>query len=168
VKSMIRSQAAVMAVLVTLGLGMLHAPGGIKAQTTAAPPEPTKAFPVVSMAIGQTVQVNVAQVGNPNIYPAGSSCRFAIDLFSATGNLLVPESLGQVEPGKTTFVSLNRNSLPSTSSVAINRVAVRALVRFAEDPNEDPDPCREIRTSVEVYDNLTGRTAVLFGDPAGS
>ena len=38
-------------------------------------------------------------------------------------------------------------------------------VRLIGDPNFPPDPCSQIRASVEVYDNFTGRTMVFIGNP---
>ncbi len=131
-------------------------------QTRAVePPDPDRVFSAVAFAFGQTARVNFAQVGDPNLFPAGAACGIIVNYFAADGSPLAPPFRGQVEPGKIVFVDLDRNSLP----IRTNRVPFRVAVRLIGDPNFPPDPCSQIRASVEVYDNFTGRTMVFIGDP---
>ena len=131
-------------------------------QTRAVePPDPDRVFSPVAFAFGQTARVNIAQIGDPTLFPAGAACGIIVNYFAADGSPLAPPFRGQVEPGKIVFVDLDRNSLP----IRTNRVPFRVAVRLISDPNFPPDPCSQIRASVEVYDNFTGRTMVFIGNP---
>ena len=35
----------------------------------------------------------------------------------------------------------------------------------SRDPNILPDPCAKIRSTVEIFDSISGRTLVFIGDP---
>src|SRR6266704_2564621 len=102
-----------------------------------------------------------SQYSDPDQFPPGAACGIIINYFAADGSPLAPPFRGQVEPGKIVFVDLDRNSLP----IRTNRVPFRVAVRLISDPNFPPDPCSQIRASVEVYDNFTGRTMVFIGNP---
>src|SRR5260370_22888848 len=115
----------------------------------------------MAFALGQTARVNIAQIGDPNSFPAGTACGIIINYFAADGTSLAPLFKGQVEPGKVVFVDLDRNSLP----IRTNRVSFRVAVNLIGNPNLVPDPCSQLRASVEVYDNFTGRTMVFIGNP---
>ena len=163
--SMIRKRTKVLAVLAVVLLPFLamHLPQQTRAQAIGdvAPPDPDRVFSAMAFAFGQTARVNIAQVGEPNVFPAGAACGIIVNYFAADGSPLAPPFRGQVEPGKIVFVDLDRNSLP----IRTNRVPFRVAVRLIGDPNFPPDPCSQIRASVEVYDNFTGRTMVFIGNP---
>ena len=158
--SMIGKRTKVLVVLAGALLAFLAVP--LPQQTRAvAPPDPDRVFSAMAFAFGQTARVNIAQTGDPNVFPAGAACGIIINYFAADGTSLAPPFRGQVEPGKIVFVDLDRNSLP----IRANRVPFRVAVRLIGDPNFPPDPCSQIRASVEVYDNFTGRTMVFIGNP---
>ena len=158
--SMIGKRTKVLVVLAGALLAFLAAP--LPQQTRAVePPDPDRVFSPVAFAFGQTARVNIAQVGDPNLFLAGAACGIIVNYFAADGSPLAPPFRGQVEPGKIVFVDLDRNSLP----IRTNRVPFRVAVRLISDPNFPPDPCSQIRASVEVYDNFTGRTMVFIGNP---
>jgi len=158
--SMIGKRTKVLVVLAWALLAFLAAP--LPQQTRAVvPPDPDRVFSPVAFAFGQTARVNIAQVGDPNLFLAGAACGIIVNYFAADGSPLAPAFRGQVEPGKIAFVDLDRNSLP----IRTNRVPFRVAVRLISDPNFPPDPCSQIRASVEVYDNFTGRTMVFIGNP---
>ena len=162
--SMIRKRTKVLAVLAVVLLAFLavRLPQQTRAQLIdIAPPPPDRAFSAMAFALGQTARVNIAQIGDPNAFPAGAACGIIINYFAADGTSLAPLFKGQVEPGKVVFVDLDRNSLP----IRTNRVPFRVAVNLIRNPNLAPDPCSQIRASVEVYDNFTGRTMVFIGDP---
>ncbi len=150
-------------VLVVLAGALLASLAMYLPQQTRAvePPDLDRVFSAVAFAFGQTARVNFAQVGDPNLFPAGAACGIIVNYFAADGSPLAPPFRGQVEPGKIVFVDLDRNSLP----IRTNRVPFRVAVRLISDPNFPPDPCSQIRASVEVYDNFTGRTMVFIGNP---
>ena len=158
--SMIRQRTKVFVALTGVLLAFLAV--RFPQQTRAVePPDPERVFSPIAFALGQTARVNVAQVGDANQFPPGTACAIIINYFAADGTSLAPPFRGQVEPGKILFVDLDRNSLP----VRTNRVPLRVAVRLIGDSTIVPDPCSQIRSSVEVYDNFTGRTMVFIGDP---
>ena len=163
--SMIRKRTKVLVVLgvVLLAFLAVRLPQQTRAQAIGEvePPDPDRVFSAVAFALGQTARVNIAQIGDPIIFPAGAACGIIVNYFAADGSPLAPPFRGQVEPGKIVFVDLDRNSLP----IRTNRVPFRVAVRLIGDPNFPPDPCSQIRASVEVYDNFTGRAMVFIGDP---
>lgn len=58
-------------------------------QTRAVePPDPDRVFSPVAFAFGQTARVNIAQIGDPNDFPAGSVCGIIINDLSADGTSL--------------------------------------------------------------------------------
>jgi len=118
-------------------------------------------FGATAMAIGQTSRANIASIEDPNEFPPGTFCDYAINFFAADGNLLTRPISGQLDIGKSAFVDLNRNSL----TIKDNRVPFRVVISVIGNPNITPDPCRSIRATVEIYDNLSGRTMVFIGDP---
>jgi hypothetical protein len=162
VNGMIRKRTKVLAVLAGALLAFLAVHQQTRAQSIdVEPPDPDRVFSPMAFAFGQTARVNIAQIGDPTIFPAGAACGIIVNYFAADGTSLAPPFRGQVEPGKIVFVDLDRNSLP----IRTNRVPFRVAVRLVGDPNLVPDPCSQIRASVEVYDNFTGRTMVFIGDP---
>ena len=158
--SMIGKRTKVLVVMAGALLAFLAVP--LPQQTRAIePPDPDRVFSPVAFAFGQTARVNIAQIGDPNVFPAGAACGIIVNYFAADGSPVAPPFRGQVEPGKIVFVDLDRSSLP----IRTNRVPFRVAVRLIGDPNFPPDPCSQIRASVEVYDNFTGRTMVFIGGP---
>ncbi len=162
---MIRKRTKVLVVLAGALLASLatYLPQQTRAQAIGdvVPPDPDRVFSPVAFAFGQTARVNIAQVGDPNLFPPGTVCGIIVNYFAADGSPLAPPFRSRVEPGKIVFVDLDRNSLP----IRTNRVPFRIAVRLIGDPNSLPDPCSQIRASVEVYDNFTGRTMVFIGNP---
>jgi hypothetical protein len=146
--------------LLLLAFATLRAPKTVQAQVETAPL--TRHFGAVAFAFNETGRVNIAQYSDPNEFPPGTTCKFGIEFLGAKGSPLVPEFNGQVAPGQIVFADVNRNKLPSTiDGVAVNRVPFRVVVGFISAPNQIPNPCTDIRVTVEIYDNLTGRTWVF-------
>ena len=135
-----------------------YAPQG-QAQETA--PATNHFFGAAAMAFGQTSRANIASIGDPNQFPPGTVCWIIINYFAADGTLLTSPFRGVLDIGKTIFVDLNRNSLKAPA----NRVPFRVVVSVIGNPSLVPDPCADVRATVEIYDNLSGRTMVLIGDP---
>jgi len=135
-----------------------YAPQG-QAQEIA--PATNHFFGAAAMAVGQTSRANIASFDDPNEFPAGTVCGIIINYFAADGTLLRSPFQGVLDIGKTIFVDLNRNSLKAPD----NRVPFRVVVSVLGNPNLVPDPCQDVRATVEIYDNLSGRTMVFIGDP---
>ncbi|PYT56439.1 MAG: hypothetical protein DMG43_00105, partial [Acidobacteria bacterium] len=118
--SMIGKRTKVLVVMAGALLAFLAVP--LPQQTRAIePPDPDRVFSPVAFAFGQTARVNIAQIGDPTIFPAGAACGIIVNYFAADGSPLAPPFRGQVEPGKIVFVDLDRNSLP----IRTNRVPFR-------------------------------------------
>jgi hypothetical protein len=130
-----------------------------RAQQTA--PATNRLFGAATMAFGQTTRINIVQVGDPNLFPPGAVCDIIINYLAADGLALVSPFRMVVQPGQIVFADVDRNSL----AIRGNRLPFRVAVSLIGDPNALPNPCAEIRATVEVYDNLTGRTMVFIGDP---
>ncbi len=135
-----------------------YAPQG-QAQEIA--PATNHFFGAAAMAVGQTSRANIASFEDPNEFPPGTVCGIIINYFAADGTLLTSPFRGVLDIGKTIFVDLNRNSLKAP----VNRVPFRVVVSVIGNPNLVPDPCGDVRATVEIYDNLSGRTMVFIGDP---
>jgi hypothetical protein len=118
-------------------------------------------FGAAAMAVGQTSRANIASLDDRGQFPAGTVCGIIINYFAADGTLLTSPFQGVLGIGKTIFVDLNRNSLKAPT----NRVPFRVVVSVIGNPNLVPDPCVDVRATVEIYDNLSGRTMVFIGDP---
>ena len=98
------------------------------------------------MAFGQTTRVNIAQIGDPNDFPTGAVCGIIVNYFGADGRSLVSPFRMVVQPGQIVFADLDRNSL----AIRSNRVPFWVAVSLIGDPNQLPDPCAEVRATVEV------------------
>jgi hypothetical protein len=123
-----------------------------------------KSFGAAAVAFGQTIRVNVSSFDDPEQFPAGATCTIGVNIVAADGRSLLTATDSaplQLPVGQTLLIDLNRNTL----NVSGNRVLFRAVVNSVSDPEQIPNPCADIRATVEVYDNLTGRTQVFIGDP---
>jgi hypothetical protein len=155
------NQAAVLLTRSVLALAAVTACAS-QGQAQDISPVTNRFFGAAAMAFGQTARVNIAHIDDPGQFPAGATCSVIINYFGADGTPLMSPFREKVGVGQSLFIDLNRNSL---TSIRGNRVIFRAVGSSFEDPNEVPNPCADIRTIVEVYDNLTERTMVFIGDP---
>jgi len=137
--------------------------------------ESQTSFGTIGVALGQTIRVSVANTltSDPNLPPG--PCRVLINFRDLNGDL-VHNRAGQVvfrdvllNPGQSAFFDVGFLTVaPSPNTNAGNdRIQIRPIITTAmtpPDPNTPPDPCVPV---VEVFNDLTGRTAfTIFGPPA--
>jgi hypothetical protein len=152
-------------VAMVAALAVVRVSKPIHAQADVAPPPyPDKLFGGAHIATGESAQVNVAQIGDPTIFSAGVSCGIIINYFGADGSLLSEQQL-RLEPGKMVFADLRFSDLTRNSLLAINRIPFRVVVRRIGDPNQNPDPCAQVRATVEARNILSGETIFFVEDP---
>src|SRR5258708_22153408 len=80
--TMIRKRTKVLAAMAVVLLAFLavRLPQQTRAQLLdIAPPAPDRAFSAMAFALGQTARVNIAQIGDPNAFPAGAACGIIIN-----------------------------------------------------------------------------------------
>ena len=138
--------------------------------------EDQTSFGTIGFTLGQTMHVSVA-----NTLPSNDSntppdpCRVLINFRDLSGEL-VHNRAGQVifrevllNPGQGTFLDVGFFTIapqPGTN-IGTGRIQIRPVVTSLTSPPEPdspPDPCVPV---VEVFNDLTGRTAfVVSADPA--
>jgi hypothetical protein len=165
VKTKLVAVAAVLAALVAIPLARSTTP----AQVTTEPPEPIRqTFGLIGIAFGQTAQLNVVNVPPDPLLPPDpmvppdpiQPVSIEMALVDGDGIILARRS-AMLLPNESASLSVNRNSLDRRG----NRVSLRALVLIQPpDPMTPPDPM-QIISSLEVFDNLTGRTSVVLHPP---
>jgi hypothetical protein len=104
----------------------------------------------LAIAAFQSARLKVVTVGNPDTLPVAVEMKF----YEATGAQLA-QSRVSLLPGQSGFLELSHRQLGRAGRMPI-RVEV---VGF----NPQPDPPGRGAT-LEVYDNLTGRTMLFIGD----
>ena len=120
--------------------------------------EPVQAFedpnekpsPMVGLARGQTARLNVVNIGDPSIEP----CEVQMVFYDSQGKALASD-VQKLDPGVATFLDLGYGDIGDPTI----RVQIRAWVKVVVG---DPTLCL---SSLEVFDNETGRTTVFIGDP---
>ncbi len=102
--------------------------------------------PPVGITAGQTARVTAANTGDRAIIIIGG--RF----LDSNGNVLVQFERRVIEPGKMMSFDLNGDHIARGNE----RVQVRLVLQ---------SDSRDILSSVEVFENATGKTTVFIGDP---
>ena len=102
----------------------------------------------VGITFGQTARVNILNTGDRAIVIEGGK------FLDSDGNVIA-EFRGTIDPGKTMSFDLNGDTVPRTE----NRIEIHFVI-------EGPEPhLRNVRLSLEVFNNADGRTTVFIGDP---
>jgi hypothetical protein len=158
-----------------LSVVVLRQPRVVKAQDDIGPPihirteRNSNSSGMVGLAQGQTIRINVVNLG-------GIISSVRLNFRDADGQLLrrsdgsIVQHSVNLEPGRATSLDLNYDELPPSPI----RLQLRAVVRFAPPGTESESggfertqPVHDdFVTTVEVFDNATGRTQVAFTDPA--
>ena len=143
-----------------------------------SPPEPDRQlFGMVGLTRGQTLRLNVVNLGDPPEPDRNGSCRAVLSFRNAQGEV-VTNGDGQpirqtfeLRAGTSAFLDLNGDQFGvAGDTTGPARVQLRPFVRVLSNPPDPdrqspPDPCR---ATMEVFDNATGRTslfAAALGDP---
>ena len=106
-------------------------------------------FRSVGITFGQTARVTVANLGTTS---------FIIDdgkFLDSDGNVLAEFARQVIEPGKMMSFDLNADDIVRES----NRIQIRVVI---EGPVPHP---RDVRLSLEVFNNADGKTTVFLGGP---
>src|SRR2546421_11487157 len=102
----------------------------------------------VGITFGQTARVTAANTGTTAIIISGGK------FLDSDGNVL-GEFRGTVEPGKMMSFDLNADDIVREN----NRIQIRVVI-------EGPIPhLRDLRLSLEVFNNADEKTTVFIGDP---
>lgn len=132
-------------------------------------------MPAVSLGRLQTAQIHLGTPPEPIAEgeppePVRPACEATLSFIGADGRPFVDRTGRRVErvvsvaPGETKSLSLP-SSVVFGDGAAL-RALFRATVRLGEPPEPvAPDPCAAAQVSVEIYDNLTGRTTISIGSP---
>jgi hypothetical protein len=127
---------------------------------TAFNPQPDPpGFGMVGIAAGQTARLNIVNLGNgPAALPP--PCRVDLQFFDADGNVLADRAVA-VKPGESAALDYVASFVPTnTTDAVVNRAEIRPAVNTAT--GLLAPPCR---TTVEIFDNATGRTSVFIPPP---
>jgi hypothetical protein len=124
---------------------------GVRAeQVQAFDTTDAKPSPMVGLAEGQTARLNVVNIGDPN----QGSCQVQLIFYDNAGKQLALDSQ-KIDPGIATFLDLSYNDIGNPNI----RVQIRSWVRVLIG---DPSICL---SSLEVFDDETGKTTLFVGDP---
>ena len=108
-----------------------------------------KPSPMVGLAKGQTARLNVV-----NLFPP-DPCDVSTVFYDSQGKALARD-IQKIAPGEASFSELSYAEIGNPNI----RVQIRAVVQFSS-----KDCSAQVLTSLEVYDDETGRTQVFIGDP---
>jgi len=123
-------------------------------------PQPDPPFGMVGIAQGQTARLNVVNTGSPAAF--APPCRAHLRFFDANGRVLA-SLRADVEAGQATFLDFTPNFVPTNTVGDVappGRAEIRPALHAID--GEYAPPCR---TSVEIFDNATGRTSVFVPPP---
>ena len=103
----------------------------------------------VGITFGQTARVTVANTGTTSFIIGGGK------FLDSDGNVLAEFARQVIEPGEMMSFDLNADDIVRES----NRIQIRVVI-------EGPVPhLRDVRLSLEVFNNADGKTTVFIGDP---
>ncbi len=147
-------------VALTLALAMLTS-----LVATGALALPAVQFGFVAIARGETLRINVV-----NTLPLGAdqaACEVQVTFFDAVGMPFGTRSGDRTSlaPGHGAWIDLPASMAFDRDSRML-RVPVRASVEAQPGPpNLPPNPCVRLATTEEIFDAITGRTAVFQQNP---
>ena len=103
----------------------------------------------VGITFGQTARVTAANTGTTAIIIDGSK------FLDSDGNVLAEFERQTIQPGEMMSFDLNADDIVRES----NRIQIRVVI-------EGPVPhLRDVRLSLEVFNNADGKTTVFLGGP---
>jgi len=103
----------------------------------------------VGITFGQTARVTAANTGTTAITIEGGK------FLDSDGNVLAEFARQVIEPGEMMSFDLNADDIVRES----NRIQIRVVI-------EGPEPhLRNVRFSLEVFNNADGKTTVFLGGP---
>jgi len=147
---------------VALGVAaaVILAGGALSRTATAFNPQPDPPFGMIGIAQGQTARINLVNTTSPDAALFAPPCRARLRFLDSDGNVLT-HMRAEVAAGHSTFLDYS----PASTNLGDVAVPLRAEIRAAAtfDNNQvPPDPCR---VNLEIFENATGRTTVLYAPP---
>ncbi len=134
-----RTTSSKLILLLLIGLAL----GATKAQANIDIYRP------VGITFGQTARVTAANTGTTAIIINNGK------FLDSDGNVLAEFARQVIEPGEMMSFDLNADDIVRES----NRIEIRVVI-------EGPVPhLRDVRLSLEVFNNADGKTTVFIGDP---
>ena len=126
---------------------------------------PAVQFGLVGLARGETARLNVVNTLPPSPVRSESSCHVSLRFLNERGESF-RDAAGEadLEPGHATQLDL-----PAATAFE-NSTALRRLIRASVEsnpgpPDLPPNPCAGIVSTMELFDNLTGRLVSLYQNP---
>ena len=137
------------------------------AQTTPpSPTDPAKAYSTVGIALGETLRLDVVNVGGTNGFPP-DPCNVQMGFVNGAG-LSVKTANATIAAGQAAFLTLTfaEGAASSDAIDSRTRLNFRPVVSTVVLSTVPPGPCRTV-SSAEVFDAVLGRTHV-YAVPAES
>lgn len=150
--------------LAVLAASVLAAPAAFAADLLADP-LPAVQFGLIGIARGQTLRVNIV-----NTLPVGTdvaACDVHAIFADQAGLPFAARSEDWIAlaPGQATWIDLPAALVFARDALAL-RARVRATVEMSPGPPDlPPNPCIRIVSTLEVFDNFTGRTSAFEMQP---
>jgi hypothetical protein len=136
---------------------------GVLARTTTAfnPQPDPPGYGMVGIVEGQTARLNLVNLGTTNPLTPPDPCRARLQFFDGEGNALAGK-LVTLKPGQAAFLDYAASFTPTNIGDVVG--PTRAEIRGAVNTETGalPPPCR---TTLEIFDNATGKTAVFIPPP---
>jgi len=120
-------------------------------------------FPIIGVASGQSVRVNVLNAATSD--PSNpTSCSLTLQFLDTSGNSLKQNTVN-LQPGAAASLDLSWDKMPGGSL----RTEVRTVLLFGYSGGANPPAgilqqtfCGNLVPSLEVYDNKNGRTSFVL------
>lgn len=147
----------IMSLTVLTALAIVGSAAAVGAAVSAFDPQPDPPGRLGTIGIvqGQTLRVNISNIGNPELRDA-IACVGTVEFFDQEGNVLGQTRLRLIPgQGQSTDLVGDDNLIGDPHM----RLEVRAVVQV------DTKDCPAV-ASMELFDTETGKTEVFVGDPA--
>jgi hypothetical protein len=129
-------------------------------------PEPPARFGMVGLTRGQTARLNVANLQPPDPL---HDCRVMLGFVDSMGQTFFDragaEIVSEVSLPRGHAAFLDLRSGEAFRDERTRRVQFRAGLEGVPPPDNTPDPCANLVATLEIFDNETGRTLVLYQPP---
>ena len=144
-----------------IAAAVILAGGALSRTATAFNPQPDPPFGMIGIAQGQTARINLVNTASPDAALVPPPCRARLRVLDAAGNVLT-RMHAEVAAGHSTW--LDYSPAPVSTNLADALVPLRAEIRASVsfDDGELAPPCR---VNLEIFENATARTTVLYAPP---
>jgi hypothetical protein len=126
----------------------------VSVKTADAQVTPPPVFSAANIVFGETLRVNIVNLGDPTIPPG--PCNVQITFVNTNSQTVktsnVSTNVGQIGWATVNFLEATQAKVTATADSPLRQVLRPVITVFP------PDPCRVVM-SAEVYDTVTGRTS---------